>query len=162
MTRINAGIPPEVLDDWRLIAEINEIPRVLELYQERVEKGINFSDIPKKFRLGDGHVKFFLNKLEYIDFRTFILIREYKKRNLTTKIEPLILIGSSFNQNHFNDYKPTEYDKQLVVTRIIETIKESDKLPYYYGKQESKESAINRLIQVAAPIEFKQLQTKLF
>jgi len=57
MTRINIGIPPKKLTDWHLIAEINEMPRLNELYN-RIK---SFRDIPAKFTLGKGHLKFFMN-----------------------------------------------------------------------------------------------------
>ena len=60
MTRINAGILPKDLTSKHLIAEHREIKRIPNC----VGKGkYNMDNIPDKFKLGTGHVKFFYNKL---------------------------------------------------------------------------------------------------
>jgi len=154
MTRINCGIPPVALSDWHLVAEINELPRIVGLYLDRKEKGVNFGDIPKKFTLNSGHMKFFLDKGLYLNKRYDQLLEEIKKRSPAYKDAYNRLpdaIFEVFKNEHYQDYEPTKDNKETVVGRIIERIKESDKLPYYYARKETKMSAIERLTQVATP-----------
>lgn len=166
MTRINIAIPPKALDDWRLIAEINEIHRIPELYQKRLEKKVNFGDIPKHFTLSIGHVKFFLNKGAFILNRFNILVDEYEIRNLSNiynnKINKDVTEFLKFKEEHFNTWNPKKKDVAKVITRIIETIKNSDKLPMYKGFYEPKKVAIDRILSIGIKPEKKQEQTKLF
>jgi deoxyribonuclease (pyrimidine dimer) len=163
MTRINIGIQPIYLADWHLIAEINEIPRVLEVYKNRIDKNMNFNDIPKSFTLGEGHVLFFLDKMEFIKKRYLSLIKEGRDRNLSQHFADIgSRIHPSFiREEHFNDYIPTQLDKQTVLKRIIDRIRESDKLPYYNHKAWDKEIFIKAMIdKLGEPL--KEQQLKLF
>lgn len=66
MTRINANISVKKLCDSHLLAEHREITRV----PNTIKSGrAIIKDIPKKFTLGTGHVKFFYNKLGFIEKR---------------------------------------------------------------------------------------------
>ncbi len=67
MTRINV-VPPECLSNKHLMAEYRELPRVFTAVKKLVEKGVPLNDveIPDKYVLGGGHVKFFYNKLKYL------------------------------------------------------------------------------------------------
>ena len=73
MVRINL-IEPKKLSDQHLIAEYNEI-LMLVGYMRKFPKLIG---IPDSYRLGEGHIKFFKNKLGYLAER-FELLK--KKRN---------------------------------------------------------------------------------
>ena len=168
MTRINIGIPPQVLDDWRLIAEINETPRVAEVYQNRIDKNMNFGDIPKQFTLGEGHVKFFLNKGSCLINRYNAIVDEYETRGLKKiyglhdkQCKPDITPLFVFKKEHFNDYEISQKDIDLLVTRIIDTINESDKQPYWYGNVQTKKEAINKLLKIGSYIK-KPEQLNLF
>ena len=117
MTRINAGIPPKQLVDKHLLAEIRELPRILNAVKTNKAK---VNNIPTNFRLKQGHVTFFYNKLQYLTKRHKKLIVEAKARgfNVTSYTEsykqlPLCL---------FNDWQPTTQDKQIVAERIIERL----------------------------------------
>lgn len=63
MTRINVGIDPRELTREHLLAEHREIKRIPNM----VRTGrISLDNIPDQFVLGQGHVKFFVNKLGYL------------------------------------------------------------------------------------------------
>lgn len=168
MTRINCGIPVEVLSDWHLIAEIDEIPTVLDVYHNRILKGItDFRDIPKNFTLGKGHILFFLNKLYYLHKRFKELALECIKRDLVAQTErkDLEFLYKGFNNIklvHYLDYAPTQKDRDLLVTRISTRIIESDKSPWYYGKRITKEEAIEKLLTVGKIVENKDNQLNLY
>ena len=65
MTRINCGIKPALLSNKHLLAEHREIKRIPNYVSKNYSK-IDKRSIPTKFSLGNGHVKFFYNKLQYL------------------------------------------------------------------------------------------------
>lgn len=65
MTRINLVVPKE-LTDQHLKAEIRELPRIFSLVLKSKKELIN---IPKSYKLGIGHVKFFYNKIKWLHHR---------------------------------------------------------------------------------------------
>lgn len=120
MTRINVGIKPSELHNRHLLAEHREIKRI----PNAIAKGkYSLAGIPEKFKLGTGHVKFFYNKLLYLHFRYLDLYAECVRRgfNVTCYNECFYNMPDEL----YNDYTPTEYDRQLVQERIAQRIKES-------------------------------------
>jgi deoxyribonuclease (pyrimidine dimer) len=115
MTRINAGIPPKQLTRQHLIAEHREIvriPNTIKSGKARVE------NIPEKFTLGTGHVKFFYNKLRFLRDRYEALYKECVFRGYY-----MTYFGDAFNDlpDHlFNDYRPTPEAIAIVQQRIKE------------------------------------------
>lgn len=143
MTRINVGINPIKLTDQHLIAELRELPRVFTAVANRIRKGKDFNDIPPKFTLGTGHVKFFYDKCEYLADRHISLRLEFMKRyNRQYDFDPNRISVPDFV---FNNYVPTEDDKKILIERITKRITESKQTPYYYGNKITKEKAINIL-----------------
>ena len=139
MTRINSAIPPKNLTDQHLIAELRELPRIFTAVGKRVEKGTGFEDLPDRFTLGKGHVKFFYNKTLFLQRRHAILRKEYSKRfNKDWKFKPEW-------SHEWQTYIPTELERLLLIDRISTRITESSQIPRYYGKQISKEKAIEIL-----------------
>ncbi len=66
MTRINIHVPPINLCNEHLIAEHRELKRI----PNAIKNGTSvIKNIPSTFRLGEGHVKFFYNKLGYLKKR---------------------------------------------------------------------------------------------
>lgn len=115
MTRINTGIRANELPDKLLLAELREIKRIPNV----IAKGnYRMENIPERFTLGTGHVKFFYNKLEY-------LLERYNELRDEA-------INRGFNVSDFNDawsnvpfmlmngYQETERDRSLLIERIHE------------------------------------------
>jgi len=166
MTRINAGIPPQKLMDWHLIAEINEMPRLNELYK-RIK---NFNDIPKWFTLGKGHLKFFMDKGEYLKRRYNLLLKEEASRKLKLPDDVKSEIVKNrfcqnqyflFNQEHMNDYTPQQRDKEIMVHRLVTRIIDSDHYPWYYGERISKGKACSILMEIAEPVKHDDNENQL-
>lgn len=113
MTRINVAILPEELPNKLLLAEHREITRI----PNTVKTGrAIIKDLPLKFTLGKGHVKFFYNKLLYLKKRYESLYSQCVKRgfNVTNK-------SSAFDDipdRLLNDYTETEEDRHILVERI--------------------------------------------
>lgn len=145
MTRINISIPVINLTDEHLLSEHREIKRICHNYKIRKDKN-NFEDLPKKFKLGKGHVLFFIDKpyLTYLRYKH--LYNECKNRGF--KIQ-------DFSHNwkiykgflHGNNYIITLEDQELIIKRITERLESRNKNLswHYYGKSISIKAAIELL-----------------
>ena len=115
MTRINVGVHPKELSRQHLIAEHREITRIPNC----IRKGrFNTQGIPKEFTLGKGHVKFFYFKLAYLKRRYIMLYEECKKRGYEVTNKSNAFEG--INEEHFQDYFPSDSDRQKILQRIAE------------------------------------------
>lgn len=115
MTRINAGIPPQRLTRQHLLAEHREIVRIPNTIKSGKAKLIN---IPDKFTLGSGHVKFFYNKLKFLKERYHALYEESISRGYN-----MTYFGEAFDNlppHLMNGYEPTEECIKIITQRIIE------------------------------------------
>ena len=117
MTRINCGIPPAELTDKHLLSEHREIKRI----PNAIKKGrYHLTNIPDKFKLGPGHVKFFYNKLLYLHKRYNEIYQECLLRgfNITDYNEAFKDLPTDL----YSDYSPSEKDKELIRQRIKERL----------------------------------------
>ena len=113
MTRINCGIPPAELVDKHLLAEHREIKRIPNMVRSN---RVNFKEIPEKFTLGKGHVRFFYNKLLYLKYRYITLYEECLRRGFN-----VTYLGDAWKGIHpklMNDYNPTDEDRAIVRERL--------------------------------------------
>ena len=115
MTRINIGIPPVELVNQHLIAEHREIKRIPNC----IAKGkYNMDGIPKRFKLGSGHVKFFYNKLLHLKKRYIRLYEECIKRGFN--VQNYIGAWNNVPEKLMNDYKVEPNDIIIIKKRIDE------------------------------------------
>lgn len=119
MTRINAFIPPADLCDKHLLAEHREIVRI----PNQVKSGkLSTNDIPESFRLGTGHVKFFADKLLFLNKRYIAIYDECKKRSFNVMNMKSAFID--IEKHLFNDFEPSQDEieriQDLLIDRIIE------------------------------------------
>lgn len=122
MTRINV-IPVDELVNKHLLAEYHEITRVFGLVKKSILKGLYPKNItiPKEYKLGTNHVKFFYDKLTYICNRYDELGDELIKRGY--KINKIENIGDGIDTIWFNDYIPTTDAMEINRIRIFERLK---------------------------------------
>jgi len=115
MTRINAGIPVEELHSKHLLAEHYEIVRI----PNNIKRGkFNLLNQPTTFTLGTGHVKFFYDKLLFLEKRYNQIYNECLKRGFRVSY-----FGLSFEdtpKNLRNDYQPTQECISALRKRIEE------------------------------------------
>lgn len=136
MTRINT-IDPSLLTNEHLIAELRELPRVPNSIAEGKAK-LDPKAIPETFRLGEGHVKFFYNKLAWLQARHTALRAEYFKR---TGKEFSILIDWSWLDNSllktalFNDWSPVSRDHTISIARIKERLDLRKRAYHFQGNK---------------------------
>ncbi len=115
MTRINVGYPVNRLTAKHLIAEHREIKRVPNI----VKTGkIKLDNIPEKFCLGTGHIKFFVNKLGYLLHRYKELYQECKTRGYN--VQDYSNAWDGIPTELMQDWSPTLQDKKLIINRINE------------------------------------------
>lgn len=76
MTRINVVSPSELCDQ-HLLAEHRELTRIPNLV---VRGKFNLDGQPDDYKLGEGHVKFFFDKLGYLFLRYLALYIECRTR----------------------------------------------------------------------------------
>lgn len=122
MTRINCGIPVQELHNKHLLAEHREIVRIPNTITSGKAK---IDNIPETFRLGTGHVKFFYNKLWYLQKRYIELYKECLRRGFL--VQNYLTAFEDVPPDLFNDYVPTEQDNQIVRERILERLKQMKK-----------------------------------
>lgn len=123
MTRINVVDPAE-LSRQHLVAEYREITRLpgnLKQSLNRATKPFSFTEIPPKYTLGEGHVKFFYDKMLFLEKRFESLVEEMLKRgyNPTHRDSSIFRVDNPF----YNDYNPTEEAIEINRQRIKERTK---------------------------------------
>lgn len=133
MTRINL-VDPSELTDQHLIAEYREIRLLCANFQRSLKskRGIVVEDIPKQFTLNKGHVKFFYDKGLYLHKRYEQLKQEMRLRGFDPKNNfPKDIWPVEF----YNDWEPSETDKNIVRERIQLRISQRPNWYRYKGKK---------------------------
>jgi deoxyribonuclease (pyrimidine dimer) len=132
--RINC-VPPSILSDAHLIAEIREIkmlPKSL-VRSLKSKKGVNFRNIPVDYTLNTGHGIFFYNKIPYIEQRFKELIaeavevRHFMLEDLTKTLYDAKFDYSIINQfkhNMIDEWVPNFMDQKINIDRIMQRIHE--------------------------------------
>lgn len=120
MTRINASIQPAELCDKHLTGEIYELPRIMTNIRKKMQKGqkVNVDKLPKRFKLGAGHVIFFYDKLQYLHNRYIALIAEATIRNFNVEYNPDIFADPP--DYLYNNWQPQQSDRECIVNRLNE------------------------------------------
>ncbi len=133
MTRINT-IDPSLLTNEHLIAELRELPRIPNSIAQGKAK-VDLKAIPGNYRLGEGHVKFFYNKLAWLQARHTALRAEYFKRtakDFSILIDWSWLDTSLLKVTLFNDWTPVHTDHAANIVRIKERL-ELRKKAYHFN-----------------------------
>lgn len=123
MTRINC-IPPSELVDKHLVAEYRELPRIFGLVKKAQERGLTPSNInaAPDYVLGTGHVKFFYDKLQYLQKRQQMLINEMRKRGFKPNFVNVEELMQGINQMWYGDWEPDEKAMAINRARIKERL----------------------------------------
>lgn len=117
MTRINC-IPVQELTDRHLLAEYRELPRVFALARPCPEA-------PSCYTLGTGHIKFFYDKLLYLQRRQVALVAEMRRRGMSPSFDPEALGAQRRCGDQaalWNDWTPTPEAIQINRARIQERL----------------------------------------
>ena len=126
MVRVNL-INPRYLADQHLIAEYAEI-LILSAY---VKKYPAKENIPDKYTLKTGHMRFFKDKTLYLKKRHEQIINEMKKRGFAPK---RTLNFKGIKKDLMNNWSPNPQDLQIIKKRLIYKIKLKPDWYRYYGE----------------------------
>lgn len=121
MTRINV-VPVTELSREHLIAEYREITRIpgnLEKSLNRKSKPFSFDEIPSSYTLGKGHVKFFYDKMMFLEKRFDDLVVEMLSRGYTPKYLDCPRFAAC-GEDFYNDYEPDSKALEINRKRIEE------------------------------------------
>ena len=123
MTRINV-VSVQELSRQHLVAEYREITRLpsnLNAWLNRKTKKPDFKEIPPEYKLGEGHVKFFFLRFQFLEKRFESLVQEMLDRgyNPTYRDSSIFKVDKPF----YNDYTPTEEAMEINRQRIKERTK---------------------------------------
>lgn len=143
MTRINSAIPVQNLTDEHLLAEHREIKRLPHSLRKSIESG-SICRIPKEFCLGAGHVLFFLDKSKFTLDRYLKIREECIRRGFN--VEDFSGNWKCIPAEYFRSYSPTVVEKNLLIDRISDRLRNSTKKSWhYFGKKINSEDAIRLL-----------------
>jgi hypothetical protein len=125
MTRISVGVRAIELCDAHLIKERIELLRIPNAIKSG--KAV-VKNIPSSFTLGTGHVKFFYDKLGYLQERYEELTAECVERDFN-----ITDFSDSFRglpKNLYNNYEELDIDRKIVVQRVNERLLGMKNLKY--------------------------------
>ena len=137
MTRINASIKPIELTNAHLLAEIRELPRILNTVKSGKAKIENKTDT---FKLGSNHTTFFYGRLKYLVNRHKNLVNEAKVRGFN-----IMDYSESYKDippHLFNDWRETKEDRELLKERINLRLTESKQTIRFYDRVVTLEEAL--------------------
>ena len=148
MTRINLHMPIAQMTNEHIFAEYREMSRVPNTVIKRLHKTPLhklIKEVPKEFKMGTGHVKYFYDKLLYLkkrhyDLHDAVISNGYKLsedlRNVWDQDLPIELM------NDINPDKP----KKILIDRIIERILSAKEGFYHYkGSEINKDNYCDSL-----------------
>jgi deoxyribonuclease (pyrimidine dimer) len=132
LTRINI-VPVEEITDQHLLAEYREIFMIGSALQRSL-KSLNWDPkrIPKKFKLGTGHVMFFYDKGKYLCKRYTQIRKELIKRDFNLDPTRKFKV-TQFPTKYYNDWEPMSEDQEIIRQRIEERIKQKPEWYRHYG-----------------------------
>lgn len=152
MTRINSAIPVKCLTDEHLLAEHREIKRLPYCLRQAIQSG-SIKRVPDVFRLGKGHVSFFLDKMRFIYSRYIDIYCEIRVRRFD--VQSYLSNWADVVHDYWNDYCPTIDERRLLTERIEKRISESKKQTWhYYGHPITKQQAINLLVNKTINVDY--------
>jgi len=123
MTRINV-VAVQDLTTKHLVAEYREITRLpnnLKKSLTRKTKEFKLSEIPSKYTLGAGHVKFFYDKMLFLEKRFKDLVNEMIRRGYNPNYRDHTIFVPN-NLSFYNDYIPTIEDININKVRISDRL----------------------------------------
>ncbi len=139
MVRINL-INPKFLADQHLIAEYNEILMLFGYVKKHPHT--HFNSIPKSYRLGQGHIIFFKDKLKYLEKRFELIKKEMKKRGFKGEVKINL---NRFDKKLIKDWKPRKEDKKIIKKRLAMKINLKPDYYRYYRERKSKNFLIRMI-----------------
>ena len=105
------------------MAELHEITRLpgnLRKSLNRISKPFSMSEIPEKYTLGTGHVKFFYCRMKYLQKRFENLVEEMIRRGYNPTYRDSSIFQAE--ERFYNDWTPDEEAIEKNRSRIKERL----------------------------------------
>jgi len=143
MTRINT-IDVQDLLDQHLMAEYRELPMVAGSLRRSLKSKRGVTGIPDQYTLNQGHVKFFYNKKLYLQQRYRELLVELISREY--QLDPTRRPDfDTFNAIPNVKWTPTSDDHKILISRLIERVRQRPDFYRMRGKRVDVEEYIQHL-----------------
>lgn len=138
MTRINT-IDVSLLADQHLVAEYRELPMIMGYMRHTYDKRCSAPYIPANYRMGRGHMNFFVNKKSYLYARYNALVKEMLVRNFKPAQGRLVDWGifAPFSMRHgieLVDWEPVMADHLISAKRIATRLREKQGFYRMHGQ----------------------------
>ena len=146
MTRINANVNPKQLTDQHLLAEIRELARIPNNVKKKIRENKKIDNIPIEFCLGQGHVKFFYNKMEFLKDRYLKLHEEAKNRGFSINYYN-DLFDFDFSMYGCCEFTNKNKANSLIKNRIYKRVVESKQQPRYYKENVKKDYYLRKILK---------------
>ena len=126
MTRINV-VPPSELTNKHLMAEYRELPRIFTEVKKKVNAGISVNDLtqPEHYKMGQGHVMFFMSRCGWLVHRYVTLHDELVNRGYSLNGDMYNSIVNGVNEipvEFLDWYEPTDIAMTVNRARILERL----------------------------------------
>lgn len=144
MVRINL-VPTSYLTDQHLNAEVVET-LMLRTY---ILNSKDLNGISKKYVLGKGHIKFWKDKVLFLERRFKELVKEQERRGFKHNS---VFDLNNFKAENLNDWNPNSEEILINLNRIIEKISLKPNFYRYFSKKVDN-SYIENLINYKMTIE---------
>ncbi len=139
MVRVNL-INPKNLSDQHLVAEYREILMLLG-YAKRYP---GLENLPERYTLGKGHIRFFKDKLLYLQRRH----DKIRKEMIARGFSPLLSANlSGFGRAMRRDWKPKKEDIELAKSRIVQRLRQKPHLHRHYGKKKPSKYLVSLVMK---------------
>jgi len=102
----------------------------------------NPKKVPADYKLGEGHINFFKNKLKYLKERHETIKKEMQKRGFQTN---KTLNLKNIDETQLKNWKPKDIHLKIIKKRLIEKINKKPKWYRYYGKKINKKEMITKI-----------------
>ncbi len=142
-------IQPWFLTDQHLIAERRELRMIPPLLAKRSLHSPVTGDIPERFCLGSGHMKFWLDKFLYLENRYMDLTREMLARGFKPNLDLSLDVSLANHYGLYRDWTPEPEDYDIIVTRLREKIEKKFDWYRYCGNPITRQ-----WFQVTYPIPY--------
>jgi deoxyribonuclease (pyrimidine dimer) len=137
MTRVNL-VPADQLADQHLFAEWRELKMIPRLVRKNLQRGTPMVDLPAKYTMNAGHVRFFYDKMLWLFNRYHFLEDELHFRDY--KLSAFDASKAFLNDmppHLLKTWAPSPEEVKINVERIVTRLKERPTWYRYYGKPKS-------------------------
>ena len=134
MTRVNL-IKPEHLADQHLFAEWRELKMIPVRVRKNLATNKVMEDLPKKYTMSTGHVRFFYDKMGWLCQRHEMLREELRERNFNVSdFDSQDAFLGGMPKKYAKDWVPSTEEVLINTERIGTRLQEKPRWYRFYGE----------------------------